>query len=167
MLSQQTYLKRLEEDAPEARCVVRAKHTTSQGVPLAVICREGNTEMDRVAPSTMIVGTFPDGAPDRGGIDSFVQEARALAKAQQGRWRSMGINFPVGLVSYMPVVVTRYAGEDARAWAAKKQGLMFPVVVDLADQTITHWRRAIIAAADAANFKLMVDGLLRPVLVYE
>ena len=125
----------------------------------------GSTGLDRVDPKVTVLTERDPGTLTRSALDQYTAAVHATAKSTQGRWGAAPkVSVPGGPMSCMPVVVTSDASDDARAWASKKHGLAFPVLVDVGTGTLTKWRRAIIGAADGWQFASIIDEALRPVL---
>ncbi|MCU4184687.1 hypothetical protein K6U06_09975 [Acidiferrimicrobium sp. IK] len=128
----------------------------------------GSTALEQVDPRPMVVSARDPGTLTRAALDQFAAAARTAAKSVQGRWGvTKTLSVTGGWMTFMPVVVTSGAPEEALEWASKRHGLAFPVLVDVGAGTLTRWKHAVIGAVDAARFVAMVEDLLRPVLVGE
>lgn len=132
--------------------------------PAMLIWPGGNRALDAADPRPLVAWSMDAATLTRPILDEQTKLARALAKSQQGKWTVAGIPVAGGPMSFMPVVVTSAAGDEALEWAGKRHGLGFPVIVDVASLTITRWRHAVFAAADAHRFAKIIERLIRPVL---
>lgn len=132
------------------------------GYETLVTMKPSRSQMRAVSPLVVLVSTRSAAEITHGALERYEAAARARTKQGQGRWGILpGVSVGGGFAPLMPVMVTAHAPAAAVSWASKKRGMVFPVLVDVEDASITRWRHAIIAADDGRAYAKIVDSFLR------